>query len=116
MIVGFSFKRDPDTLVGPDVSFYSIERLPDRPKGYFEIAPDLAVEVLSPSDSRSVVRAKIKHYIDAQVKLVWLVDPEAKTVTVYPGQLIGTELDETAMLDGGDVLPGFSCYVHDLFG
>ena len=58
---------------------------------------------------------KIKHYIDTQVKLVWLVDPEAKTVTVYPGQMIGTELDETAMLDGGDVLSGFSYKVADLF-
>jgi Uma2 family endonuclease len=86
------------------------------PEGYFEIPPDLAIEVLSPNDRRTDVRAKIKDYVFHSVPLVWLADPETKTVMVYRGSMRGTELDESDTLDGGDVLPGFSCKVADLFG
>lgn len=112
---GVVLERGPDTLRGPDVAFWSIARQPDIPDGYFEIPPDLAVEVLSPSDRRRDVRAKIKDYLFYGVKVVWLVDPEARTTTVYSGTLRGIELDESDAIDGGDVLPGFSCKVADLF-
>lgn len=112
---GVLLERGPDTVRGPDVAFWSITRQPALPEGYFEIPPDIAVEVLSPNDRRSVVRAKIKEYLFYSVKLVWLVDPETRTVTVYQGNMRGTELDEADTLDGGDVLPGFSCQVADLF-
>jgi Uma2 family endonuclease len=85
------------------------------PEGYFEIPPDLAVEVLSPGDRRADVRAKIREYVFYSVPMVWLVDPEARTVTVYRGSMRGTELDEADDLDGGDVLPGFSCKIADFF-
>lgn len=112
---GVILERGPDTLRGPDVAFWSIERQPAVPDGYFEIPPDLAVEVLSPGDRRKDVRAKIRDYLFYAVRIVWLVDPEAHTVTVYAGTLRGTELDESDTLDGGDVLTGFSCKVADLF-
>jgi Uma2 family endonuclease len=112
---GAVLDRDPDTVRGPDVAFYSIARQPTVPDDYFEIAPDLAVEVLSPDDRRSRVRAKIREYIDAGVRLVWLVDPETRTVLEYRGSLRGTEYDEADTITGADVLPDFSCRVADLF-
>jgi Uma2 family endonuclease len=112
---GVILGRDPDTLRGPDVAFWSMTRQPREPEGYFEVPPDIAVEVLSPDDRRKEVRDKIKDYLSHGVKLVWLVDPETRTVTVYRESFRGTELDETDTLDGGDVLPGFSCQVSDLF-
>src|SRR5207249_1558990 len=60
---GIVLERDPDTLVGPDVAFWSIKRQPNPPEHYFEIPPDIAVEVLSPSDRRKDVREKIRNYI-----------------------------------------------------
>ena len=79
------------------------------------IPPDIAVEVQSPSDRRKDLRAKIKEYLFYSVPLIWLIDPETRTVTVYQGTMRGTELDESDTLDGGDVLPGFACKVSDLF-
>ena len=113
---GVILERDPDTVRGPDVAFWSIARQPELPAGYFEIPPDIAVEVLSPTDRRRDVREKIREYITLGVRLVWLIDPETRTVTVYPGTIRGTELDESDTLDGGEVLPGFTVPVSYLFG
>jgi Uma2 family endonuclease len=112
---GALLDRDPDTVRGPDVAFYSITRQPTVPENYSEIAPDLAVEVLSPDDRRGRVRAKIAEYIAAGVRLVWLVDPETRTVLEYRGTLRGTEYDEADTVTGGEVLPGFTCRVADFF-
>ncbi len=112
---GTILERDPDTVRGPDVAFYSIVRHPNPPGDYFEIPPDLAVEVLSPDDRRAAVREKIREYVAAGARLVWLVDPETRTVLVYRGSLRGTEYDEADTLDGGDVLPEFNCRVVDFF-
>jgi Uma2 family endonuclease len=111
---GVVLEKEPDTVRGPDVAFWSMTRQPEQPEGYF-IPPDLAVEVQSPDDRRKDLRAKIKEYLFYSVPLIWLVDPETRTVTVYEGSMRGTELDESDTLDGGDVLPGFSCKVSDLF-
>ncbi|MFO0825769.1 MAG: Uma2 family endonuclease [Gemmataceae bacterium] len=113
---GVVLKRDPDTARGPDVAFWSISRQPQMPEGYFLIPPDIAVEVLPSDDRRADVREKIKDYVSSGVRLVWLVDPETKTVLVYQGTMRGTEVGDDDLLDGGDVLPGFSCLVADFFG
>jgi Uma2 family endonuclease len=112
---GTLLEQDPDTVRGPDVAFYSIARQPEVPPDYFEIAPDLAVEILSPHARRAAVRAKIAEYIAAGVRLVWLVDPETRTVLEYRGSLRGTEYDQADTLTGADVLPDFSCRVADFF-
>jgi Uma2 family endonuclease len=112
---GVVLEKGPDTVRGPGVAFWSITRQPEQPEGYFLIPPDLAVEVQSPDDRRKDLRAKIKEYLFYSVPLTWLVDPETRTVTVYKGSMRGPELDESDTLDGGDVLPGFSCKVSDLF-
>ena len=112
---GIITERDPDTVRGPDVYFYSITRLAKPPKSFIEVPPDIAVEVLSPSDTKPSVRRKVREYLDAGVRLVWVVDPEDKTVMVYSGSMRGVEYDEADTLDGGNVLPGFTCKVADFF-
>lgn len=113
---GVIIERDPDTLRGADVAYWSISREPVLPEGYFESVPDLVVEALSPDDRKKAVREKIQDYVSSGVKLVWLVDPEVRTVTVYAGSMRGAELDESETITGGDALPGFSCKVADFFG
>ena len=112
---GFVTERDPDTVRGPDISFWSQERLPEVPVGYIEIPPDLLVEVLSPSDRYTRIQKRITHYLEKGVRLIWVVDPEDRSVTVHrPGQMM-VVLGENEILTGEDVLPGFSCRIGEFF-
>jgi Uma2 family endonuclease len=115
--VGFTLHRDPDTVRGPDIAFVRGERVPDPiPSTFLEFAPDLVVEVLSPSDRPGEVLAKVGDWLDAGARLVWVVDPERRVARVYRHD--GTEymLDETDRLLGQDVLPGFSCTLASILG
>ncbi len=118
--VGTITDRKPDTVRGPDVVYYSKERLPldKRVTGYHDQPPDLCVEVVSPSNTKRELRAKTKEYFFNGVRTVWVIDPEDRSVTILlaadPDE--GRTLYENATLDGGDVLPGFSCKVAELFG
>ena len=112
---GFILERNPDTVRGPAVAYWSIVRQPQLPEHYFDIPPDLLVEVQSPDDRRRDVREKVRTYVAAGVPLAWLVDPDTRTVTVYAGSLRGLELDETDTLDGGTILPGFNTLVAAIF-
>lgn len=101
--------------LAPDVAFVSIARQESLAKqGYNPVAPDLAVEVVSPTDEPDDIEKKLKKYMAANV-LVWLVYPEWRRVDVYePGQTVkSVGLDGT--LDGGKVLPGFTLAVRDIF-
>ena len=110
-------ERKPDTVRGPDVSYYSKERLPldQRVIGVHTEVPDLCVEVVSPSNTKKEMRTKIKEYFFAGVRMVWVVDPEDRSVVVLLAPDEGRTLYDDATLDGGDVLPGFACKVSDLF-
>ena len=114
---GLVTDRKPDTVRGPDVSYYSKERLPldQEVIGYHDQPADLCVEVVSPSNTMRQLKAKAKEYLFAGVRLVWIVDPEDRSVTVITDPLESRTLEFEATLDGGDVLPGFSCKVADLF-
>ena len=111
------FPDDPDKVRKPDVSFVRLERLPahQRPEGHCPIAPDLAVEVVSPNDLYSEVEAKVDEYVRAGVQLVWVVDPPTRTVRAHRADGTVTDLNENDFLDGENVLPGFRCRVSDLF-
>jgi Uma2 family endonuclease len=113
---GVILERDPDTVRGPDVAFWSKERLPTPPaEGYPSVAPDLVVEVLSPSDLFPRVLRKVQQYLKAGVRMVWVLVPEDRSVTVCrPGEEQRI-LSENETLDGADVLPGFTCPVAELF-
>ena len=114
---GFILQRDPDIVRAPDAAFVANGRIPHTgvPAGYWPFAPDLAVEVVSPSDRLADVHVKIAEYFAAGTRLVWLVEPETRMVHVYRSQqqveVLGTEDD----LEGGDVLPGFRSPVQRLF-
>jgi Uma2 family endonuclease len=114
---GVITERDPDSVRGPDVAFWSANRLPFElePKGYPDVAPDLCVEILSPGQSWRKLREKLEEYFTRGVRMVWIVDPEDRTVRVYRDPNEGRILHETATLSGEDVLPGFSCRVAELF-
>lgn len=111
---GFIIERHPDTVRGPDVAYWSRERLPAVPLGYIEIPPDLLVEVLSPSNTSKQIRVKLKEYFARGVAIVWVVAPEDRTLTIYRTPDEGRLLHESATVTGDDVLPGFSCRVSDL--
>ncbi|MGL6097023.1 MAG: Uma2 family endonuclease [Fimbriiglobus sp.] len=102
----------------PDVSFVRLDRFPGGvvPKQpIIDLAPDLAVEVLSPSNTRGEITRKLKEYFLAGVRLVWVADPDSHTVRVFTAPDAVTELTEQHTLTGGDVLPGFAVSVAKLF-
>jgi Uma2 family endonuclease len=114
---GFVLERNPDTVLAPDVSFVSKERVPiPRTKKFFEGFPDLAVEVRSPSESAKKVQKKVEDWLGAGTRVVWVIDPKTTIVTVHQksGEPLVLEIDD--QLDGGDVVPGFSISVAEIFG
>lgn len=114
---GFVLARNPDTVRGPDVAFVAGSRVPEerRRSKAFEGAPDLAVEILSPTNTRSEMHAKVGDYLAGGTRSVWLVDPEHRTVTVYDALLSPRVLAESDILEAGDALPGFRARVGDFF-
>lgn len=112
------FPEESSRIRRPDVSFIRTGRLPleQFERGHVRIAPDLAVEVISPSDLHYDVNSKLEDYFSAGIPLVWLVNPDTRTVTVYreKGTSI-TRLQFHDTLTGEDILPGFTCPVKDIF-
>jgi Uma2 family endonuclease len=111
------FPSRPRLVRKPDVSLVVRGRLTDEqiPKGDVLIAPDLAVEVVSPNDLYEEIEVKVNEYLGAGVRLVWVVSPEARTVVVRRSNKTCMALNVTDTLSGEDVLPGFSCPVAELF-
>jgi Uma2 family endonuclease len=100
----------------PDVAFVAAERIPEEgePEGKWAIAPDLAIEVISPNDLWEKLSRKIRDYFDAGVREVWLISPEFKTVTIYHSVTRTTILTEEDDLTT-EIIPGFRCKISDLF-
>lgn len=113
----YILRHDPLTVVVPDVAFVRWERLPGRthPTGYVPVPPDLAIGVRSPTDRRADIDDKLARYRMAGVPLVWWVDPQHRTVAVYRHGALVAELGEGDLLDGEDILPGFTLPVSDIF-
>lgn len=114
---GFILALNPDTVRSPDVAFISHERLVgnERPEGFFAVAPDLAVEIVSPSDRTYELDEKVQTWLQAGTRLVWVINPKPRTITVYAADQRPIILRAADQLDGGDVLPGFTIRVADLF-
>jgi Uma2 family endonuclease len=114
---GFLIERDPDTVRGADAPFVRRERLPEitDPDKHVPFAPDLAVEVVSPSDRSDEVAEKAASWLAAGARLVWVVSPGDRTVTIHSAAAGPSTLGEAETLDGGAVLPGFRCPVRELF-
>jgi Uma2 family endonuclease len=114
---GFLIRRDPDTVRAPDVAFIGAARVPDLERGerYFDGAPDLAAEIVSPGDSASEIEEKVWDYLASGVRLVWLVYPRSRTVVVWTPDGAGRTLRGDDALDGADVLRGFRLPLAELF-
>ena len=115
--VGVLLERNPDTVREADLLFISAEKLPRniRVTGYYDRPPDLIVEIASPNDSRREVNAKVQMWLSYGVRLVWAIYPATRTVESHPQRGAPTLLTEVDALDGGDVLPGFTCKLSDIF-
>jgi Uma2 family endonuclease len=114
---GFVIERDPDTVRAPDIAFIANANIPASlpESGYWPGAPDLAVEVISTNDRAGEIDEKIKVWLGAGVQLLWIVDPELQTVTAYRSLTDIMAYPRNATLDAGELLPGFSLEVAEIF-
>ena len=113
---GIVFERKPDTVCIPDIFFVQASRLPlpdEQP--YLDGAPDLAVEIWSPGNKKKDMAEHVALYLRTGSRLVWVVDPQRRTVTVHRPESEPFVLSADDQLTGEDVLPGFECRVADLF-
>jgi Uma2 family endonuclease len=108
------FRLTGGNVRAPDVSFVSKDRLAEIPEGYVPVAPDLAVEILSPDDGPQYVLGKVGDCLDAGVRLVWILDAKSRKAIVYRSVTAVRVLTIDDSLDGEEVLPGFKCVVRDL--
>ena len=112
---GYVLFTGPDTVRGPDASFVRRERIPDPiPRGFARFAPDLAIEVLSPSNRPGEVLEKVGDYLNAGTLLVWVIDPDRRQARVYRADGTIVTVSENEPLDGEDVLPGFTCVLSEV--
>jgi Uma2 family endonuclease len=113
---GFEIESDPDTVRAPDVAFVSQSRVDEiPPAGFARLAPDLAVEVVSPNDRPGEVLAKVAQWLDAGSKLVWVIDPTRARAVVYRENGDVAIVAPDGALDGETVLPGFTCPIASVF-
>ncbi|HSA57160.1 MAG TPA: Uma2 family endonuclease [Gemmatimonadaceae bacterium] len=112
---GFKLASNPDTVRAPDVAFVQKARVPDPPpRGYPALAPDLAVEVLSPDDRPGEVLARVGSWLRAGTRLVWVIDPDRRQARVYREDGSESIVREVEALEGEDVLPGFEYPLADV--
>ena len=114
---GFLLEQNPDTVRAPDVAFVRRERIEKAGpvEGYWIGAPDLAVEVLSPSDTVRRVEGKVAQWLESGTSIVWVVSPKMHTVTVYRSLTDIVLLTEIDTIDGGIVVPGFQIPIAEIF-
>ena len=114
---GFILGRDPDVIRGPDIAYVRADRIPPggRPKAFWNIAPDLAVEIVSPSETIGTVREKVRDFLEAGTPLVWTIYPDEREVVAHTPDGVARTYGGDDILEHSDVLPGFSCKVSELF-
>ncbi|VAW31850.1 hypothetical protein MNBD_CHLOROFLEXI01-4211 [hydrothermal vent metagenome] len=113
---GFLLTKNPDTVRAPDAAFVRAERLASQPAvGFFDGPPDLAVEVISPSETINDVESKVIDYLEAGTELIWLIYPRIQTVTIYRSLTDVEILTIDDLLDGGKLLSGFSVSLREIF-
>lgn len=113
---GFLLSERPPTVRAPDVAYVRAERVPNHYfRGYFKGAPDLAIEILSPSNRPGAMLHKVAQFLEAGAIAVWVVDPETRTVVIHEQTALPCIMHEDDVLDGGELLPGLRLQVKSLF-
>jgi Uma2 family endonuclease len=112
---GFVLQRGPDTVRGPDVSYVSRRRDGDVDNRWVKGGADLAVEIRSPGDRKGEIEERVADYLHAGTPLVWIVDPAKRTVVARAPGAADRRLTVADTLEGGEVLPGFSVAVREVF-
>jgi len=115
---GFILRRNPDITRAPDVAFIAANQIESHPipeRGFWEVTPDLAVEIVSPDDRADAVAEKVQEYLRAGVRLVWVIYPRQRQIYRFRPAGHGTAVEDADTLSGGDVLPGFELALHQLW-
>ena len=115
---GFLLGSQPDTVRGPDVAFIARERIPAEglPRAFFEGAPDLAVEIVSPTDNATELEIKVHDYLRNGAQRVWVVYPDSRRVAVHRPDGTARWYSEDAAIEDEELLPGFSLPLREIFG
>ena len=115
---GFRLGSQPDTVRGPDVAFIARERIPAEglPRAFFEGAPDLAVEIVSPTDNATELEIKVHDYLRNGAQRVWVVYPDSRRVAVHRPDGTARWYSEDAAIEDEELLPGFSLPLREIFG
>ena len=113
---GFLIAENPDTVRAPDMAYIATDRMPPKgPPGWVRVMPDLVAEVVSSGDRPAEISEKVQMWLDAGVKLVWVLYPTRQVIEVYQPNQAPVTLTGGAMVDGGSVVPGFSVPVAHIF-
>ena len=114
---GVLLERSPDTVREPDIAFFSADKIPPgvRVRGYYQVPPDLAVEIASPSDATAALNDKALMWLRYGARLAWTLHPDARRVDIHTPDGKVRSLSDGDILDGGNVLPGFACPITDIF-
>lgn len=114
--VGFKLASNPDTVRGPDLAFIRQSRIPtEEVRGFWNGAPDLVAEILSPDDRLPEIRAKVEEYLARGVSVIVVVNPDDRTVTIHRPSTSAVMLRDDDMLDLDDVVSGFRCALRNIF-
>ena len=114
---GVLLERSPDTVREPDIAFFSAAKIPlgVRVRGYYEVPPDIAVEIASPTDTIAALNDKALMWLRYGARLVWTLHPDARRVDIHTPDGQVRSLTDGDALDGNDILPGFTCPISDIF-
>lgn len=114
---GYILSHTPDTVRGPDVSYVRADRIPPGgvPEAFWHLAPDLAVEVVSPNETVKEIQEKVQDFLTAGTPLVWVIYPRGRAVVVYTADGLARTYRGEDVLEQAEALPGFSCRVSELF-
>ena len=114
---GILLERSPDTVREPDIAFFSADKIPPgvRVRGYYQVPPDIAVEIASSSDSAAALNDKALMWLRYGARLAWTLHPDHRRLDIHTPDGAVRSLTDGDTLDGGDVLPGFACPISDIF-
>jgi Uma2 family endonuclease len=114
--IGYVLRRNPDTVLAPDISIVAANRLPADDSGFLELAPDLAIEIVSPGNAPGEIERKVAIYLESGVRSVWVVYPAERQVVIHAPHAAPRIVSGDQTLEDPEILPGFSAPLPSVFG